>query len=213
MKSGSFWVYGTTTKMNDSTTNSVDSTVVKEQAIQFSQMSFRFENYHNGKKGNDSYQYSANNKLYTSIKSVLPSSDLLPLPSNLVPDVWVVVADNNSSSWDIYTIPIDSLPISYGGLTFSLTGTIKIQGKKSDKTTLNIMGKDYTAQKFIMEVIIDGKIGGTYPINFTIQTNQYYVENIGLVKTETLSTSLTVLFQTITTPEINSILTNYIVVE
>jgi hypothetical protein len=213
MKSGNFWVYATSTKMDGTTTNSVDSTVTKEQSTQFGQLCFRFENYSDGIKGNDTYQYSANNKLYTSIKSVLPSPDLLPLPSNLVPDAWVVIADNNSSSWDIFTLPVDSIPITYGGLTFSLSGTIKIQGKKSEKTTVNFMDKNYTAQKFIMEVNINGTIGGTIPVNFTIKTNYYYVENIGLVKSETLSTTITILIQTITTPEINSTLTNYFVVE
>jgi hypothetical protein len=214
-KSGNFWVYNSSTTANGQTANTVDSTVMMEQSTQVGQMANRLENYIDSIKSKDSYQYTNGGKLYSLISSVLPDSSILNLPSSLVPEQWVVIADNNAASWDIITIPLTNLPLNLQGNAVTLNGTITVKGQKSDKSTISIMGTDYTAQKFILNIIINGTV--TIPIipvpiplsNFTIQSNYYYVDNIGLVKSETLPSTLDLTLTKITTPESLSTLKNY----
>ena len=219
IKTGSFWAYNSTE--TDPETNEItpsrDSIIIKEQSTEEGKLAFKFENYIDGTYSDDTYQYTENDQLFVLLQSILPTGGTLPIPVDQIPNQWVKIADNNATKWDVFSLDLSNIPFDFGGLSLDMSGNLKVEGTKGDKVVVEVMGKEYTAQKYT----INSKINATanyqgLPISIgdvIIPTHYYYVQGIGLVKTVTESTEISVLTFKFKTPESESILVNYNVVK
>lgn len=213
-KTGNFWVYNVSTINPDSDEETVtrDSSVIVGQEMKFGKNAFKFTKYSNNEQSGDLYQYSENAVLYGLLSSLMPSGEM-GIPTTQVEDTWIKMADPNASGkWDIYTLNLAEVPLDLGGINLKFSGTIKFDGMKGEKKIVNVLNKDYTAQKYTINANIN--ISATFsgiplPIVATIPTHFYYVDGIGLVRTQTESVAINLIATTYNTPSSESLLINY----
>ena len=106
----------------------------------------------------------------------------------------------------MHTIRTINLPFNefWLGITaclqdLKIVGTYSIKGKKLEKGTFTLDGKDYDTQEFSISHNFVGTISGKYgvyplagiPLTFSISVNFTYAEDIGLVKESMPSFELT----------------------
>jgi hypothetical protein len=200
MTTGSYWVYDT--KEYDAegkeTGTSSDSVAISRTTNKLGKECFEFKTYANGQHDGDIYQYKTEAQLFTLLESVLPEDNAIGLPFGEIDDQWVVIADLNASQWNMYDLDLNNFDIDYGGIAGKLNGKFRMVGKKGNKVILdNIMGASHTAQEFIIEYLITGKIGVTslpFPITVDVDSKiiakSYFVDGIGLIKSVSEPTTI-----------------------
>ncbi len=218
MKEGNYWVYNSveTDPNTNQVTTSRDSSIITGKFDVLGKMAYKFLNFADGEKTEDSHEYVENEQLYRLLLEIIPGG-LFNLPSGQIENKWLLVANMNSSNLDNYEFNFPEFPFDFNGTQINITGKVKIEGKKGDKVVLNdIMGKEMIAQKFTHNFIInaEGKLPDVpLPIKLTeivIPYHTYYAEGIGLVKSETESAEVSVsgIFN-FKTPKSVSTLVNY----
>lgn len=200
MKEGNYWVYNSveTDPNTNQVTTSRDSSTITGKFEVLGRMAYKFQNFSDGQKTEDSHQYIENEQLYRLLLEIIPGG-LFNIPGGQIENKWLLVANMNSSNLDGYEFSFPEVPFDFGGTQINISGKVKIEGKKGDKVVLsNIMGKELIAQKFTHNFIInaEGKLPNIpLPIKLTeiiIPYHTYYAEGIGLVKSETESADVSI---------------------
>lgn len=208
LAANNYWVY--TTKNTDPETNDIttttDSTIIISQEVKEGKNAFKLKTFTDGEDSQESYQYSENGVLYTMLDDFLPDDGLIQLPDNQITNTWIKIADPNASNWEILNFTLTDIPVNLGEIEVTASGTLKLSATKGDKVIINVLGKDYTAQKYTINTVINAKVNGVDIPTVTIPTHFYYADGIGLVKTQTESTEISLLFAKIKTPASESIL-------
>lgn len=103
---------------------------------------------------------------------------------------WVKIADAKSNSWEIANVPFTDLDVSgmAGGIPAKMSGATTINGYKKGTAVVNIKGTNYTAQEFNVESKLSGSVSAmgiqAATVSYTNTQRLWFVENVGLVKTE-----------------------------
>lgn len=213
LNTNNYWVYETTDIDPDTNEKDVykDSTVIVSQEVKEGKNAYKLKTYSNG-DDSEVYQYSENGVLYTLLNDFLPDDGLVPIPDDQFDNKWIKIADPNASKWELISLNLTDIPLDFEGAQLNLSGTLKLEGTRGDKVIINVLGKDYTAQKYTINSIIQASTSfGDLPITIkaTIPTHFYYADGIGLVKTETESTDISLLTFNFKTPSSVSVLINY----
>lgn len=215
LKTGNYWVFNsasTDPETNEVTTTRDSSIIVGQETIAGKE-AFKYQTYSDGEDEGFNYEYSENGSLYVLLKSLLPEDGMLPDLGSSLDNIWVKVADPNATAkWTIYSLDLTDIPLEFEGTQLKFSGNLTFEGLKGDKVIVPVMGKDQTAQKYTMNAVIklSTKIQGIpVPVEFTVPTNFFYVDGIGLVKTTTESATVNLMVTTIKTPSSESNLINY----
>jgi len=214
LSTNNFWVYTTTDtdpETNETTTGK-DSTVILSQETKEGKSAFKMKTFTNGEDTGETHQYSENGVLYTLLTDFLPDDGLIPIPDDQFDNAWIKIADPNASKWELINLNLTDVPLDFEGTPLKLSGSLKLEGVRSDKVIVNVMGKDYTTQKYTINSIIEATTsfsGLPITIKATIPTHFYYADGIGLVKSQTESVEISLLAFAFKTPASESILINY----
>ena len=206
LAANNYWVYETkdTDPESEEVVTYQDSTVIEKQEIKEGKNAFKIKTYTNGEDGDsEMYQYAENGVLYTLLNDFLPDDGLIPIPDDQFENKWIKIADPNATKWDLITLNLSDIPLDFEGVQLNLSGSLKIEGTRGDKVIINVMGKDYTAQKYTINSIVEASTsfsGVPFTIKTTIPTNFYYADGLGLVKRETISTEISFLAFSFMTP-------------
>jgi|GEM_PF-3395724 len=121
-------------------------------------------------------------------------SDIVDL--GLTFENWYLVADEDGSSWNIYTKALTDQVVNYDIFSFTITGNFTIQGTNGGTETITVNGKDHEALKMnfslgmkdadVSLATADGKL------NLNTEITNYFVDGIGIVKTKTSAAHLKV---------------------
>ncbi len=214
LSTNNFWVYTTTDTdpETNETTTSKDSTIILSQEVKEGKSAFKMKTFTDGEDMGESHQYSENGVLYTLLTDFLPDDGLIPIPDDQFDNAWIKIADPNVSKWELINLNLTDVPLDFEGTPLKLSGTLKLEGVRSDKVIINVLGKDYTTQKYTINSIIEATTsfsGVPITIKATIPTHFYYADGIGLVKSQTESVEISLLAFTFKTPASESILINY----
>jgi len=214
LSTNNFWVYITTDTdpETEEITTGKDSTVIISQETKEGKSAFKMKTFTDGEDMGETHQYSENGVLYTLLTDFLPDDGLIPIPDDQFDNVWVKIADPNTSKWELINLNLTDIPFPYNGLELNVSGSLKLEGVRSVKVIVNVMGKDYTTQKYTINSIIEAttKVGNLpITIKATIPTHFYYADGIGLVKSQTESVEVNLGLTSIKTPASESILINY----
>lgn len=137
------------------------------------------------------YFSTTDTQVWTTTDFILPAELDFNLPIDQLYNSWIMLIDNNASSWNIFdeiTITQDDVEI-YDGISGDLTAKFKITGKKSTTKTWQGLGKTYTAQEYIITNGIDLTIvPAILPVPLTttidIEVKLWFVDGIGLVQVD-----------------------------
>lgn len=103
---------------------------------------------------------------------------------------WVKIADSKASNWEIAKVPIVDMDVSSmaNGMPAKMNGNTTVTGYKKGTAIVNIKGTNYTAQEFNIESKMTGKVTAmnieAATVSYTNTQRLWFVENVGLVKTE-----------------------------
>ncbi|MDX9791471.1 MAG: hypothetical protein WC313_10795 [Candidatus Kapaibacterium sp.] len=185
---GSYWIYNSTYVEDGEDKTETDSTVAVGKETIKSQSATKFAVYVEGQEVETYYRYSNDSKLY-ALPSELLSQDIVAIiPSDLLPDEWVVVADDKADNWEMFQFNVENIPLEFSGVSAVLNGQLKVTGIKGGSTSLTIDGSTVNAQEFTTKINYTGQInysGMNIDLPFEIITKHYFADGIGLVKTET----------------------------
>jgi hypothetical protein len=187
-----YWVYNYEGQDTDGNqVNRRDSAVVTAQEQQSDKMAYTVENYEDGEKQpRDSYFYAENDtRLYTLLGSLVPDSIAgIPIPiSQEELGVWVKIADTESNSWGLDTIPVSIEDFNIEGIgNADIDGDLLIYAAKmTNKKSIEVMGETHDAQGFTLTVEVDAvasAIGVNADLKFSFVVENYYVDGIGRVQ-------------------------------
>lgn len=137
------------------------------------------------------YRSKSGSQIYTYI-NLLPAEALSGFGVNLdLGSRWVLEADFNQSSWTILPdTTIKGLTFDVSGTSLTVDVTLKITGTKKETSTMTVSGSSVVAQKFTTTFSVILKSSGL-EVPFSINSDTYFAENIGIVKTEVLPITIT----------------------
>lgn len=119
-------------------------------------------------------------------------SDIVDL--GLTFENWYLVADENGSSWNIYTKALAGQEVSYTTFTFTIDGNFTIQGTNGGTETITVNGQSYEALKMVFSLGMKDADASTAlgdgTLNLNTEITNYFVDGIGIVKTETTAAHL-----------------------
>ncbi len=171
-----------------------DSAVVTGTEMKFQQEAAVHQNYEDDQESEKTYFHEESEQLYSLATYVYPSPEDLggfniPLE---VPDAWVLIADEQGTTWDIGSQDFDNIKVTVQGTELTIKGTFYVRGEKGSKEDIDVKGSMNSAQDYIITYGFDGKIKkikiGPVPVDtdidlkFDLQNHFYYVNNLGLVK-------------------------------
>lgn len=186
---GNFWIYKHDYYKDDNLVNDIDSIIIVGKENIKGNNADKYSVYTKGELAENYYRYSDGSKLYALPSELIPNDLIALIPSEVLPQDWVVLADNDNSLWEIFQFDVKDIPLNLSGLgAATLNGVIKLQGKKTNTSTLTIDGKNIKTQNFEIIISYEGKVtlgAISSPLNFNVTTKYYYGENVGLVQTET----------------------------
>ncbi|GAB1370099.1 hypothetical protein MASR1M45_01570 [Candidatus Kapaibacterium sp.] len=194
-KVGSHWVYERTYVEDNETKTTSDSVIVVELSSKFGKDCQKYNTFIGGVKYDEFFRFSAEGKLYALPSELLPSDLTALLPAEIFPQDWVVIADDNSNTWNMFTIPVDNVNLQISGANAVLNGEIKVSGQKGAKANMTVSGKTYSTQEFITKIAYTGKVtyGPLSPdLTFEVVTKSYFADKVGLVKLETPKQDVTI---------------------
>lgn len=201
---GSFWINDSYTidSMNVKTKASLDSIVCYKLATYKEKSNVAKDVMFTMKTGSDTYMagdtsyYSLEgNKLYVGaelINNAIAKSStenaVVGLISSLftVDQSWLLVANSDASTWDIYSKQIKDQAVTVLGQSLIVNANMTVKGTKGIEENLTIAGKSVKAQKYTANLKIEGTgtLLGTKAVDFSINVvfNFWTSEGIGIVK-------------------------------
>ncbi|MBX3042234.1 MAG: hypothetical protein KIT33_09130 [Candidatus Kapabacteria bacterium] len=184
----SFWVY-TRTYVNDGqTATATDSVAISGTETVKGQTASKYNVYTGGQLRESYFRYSQDSKLYSLPSELLPADILALIPAEILPQDWVVIADDKTNSWEMFTFNVDNVPVDLGGTTTTLNGVIKVTGQKGGMVNKSVGATNYSCQEFTSKISYTGKInylGQNIDLKFEVNSKTYYADNVGLVYSET----------------------------
>lgn len=187
-KVGSHWIYDRNFKENGEDKSFRDSTAIAGSETVKGKLADKYISFNGNLQLEHFYRYSENSKLYALPGELLPADITALIPSEILPQEWVVIADDKASSWDMFSFKVDKVPLNLSGTTAELNGDIKVTGSKGGMVNLTVDGKTYSAQEFITKIAYIGKVtysGLTPDLTFEVVTKSYFADKVGLIKSET----------------------------
>lgn len=165
----------------------------------------------------DYFHYDAEAKiLYSRESFVLPNADDFNLPLDFIPEQWIELVNQNTNTWTVMPeVTSSAMDFDMQGFAGKLTVKYKINGRKASTEQIVIAGKTYTAQIYTLENVINGNFTPNNPpipipiTNFTIYVNLYMVEGIGIVRTYTEPSQITLLAYELDFPGSNKVLVSH----
>lgn len=190
---GNTWTYdgvetedkaGTTTDIDTSkytTTTRVDASLTYE-----GKSAYRLIDSSSNRNGarDTTYISKSGSQLYTYVE-LIPKEVLNSFGINLdLSSRWVLTSDLNQSTWVILPdTTIKGIQFEYDNLPLSIDITLKINGAKKETSTMTVDNKSVQVQKYTTTVNVTLSISG-FAVPFSIISDTYVSENIGIVKTE-----------------------------
>jgi hypothetical protein len=190
---GSYWIYNRTYVENNEPKTTNDSTVIVGSETIHSQTASKYSMYFDGTFKESYFRYSNESKLYALPTELLPTELAQLIPPGILPDAWVVLADDKQSSWEMFSFNISELPIEVMGQNAKLNGVVTVKGTKGSTKNIDVSGTSVVAQEFTTTISYVGKLnlaGVDFNLTFNIDTQNYYSDNIGLVSSETLEQTI-----------------------
>ena len=202
---GNTWTYdGIETESKGGTATDIDTsaymvtTKVDASLTYQGRSSYRLiDSSSNGGGAKDTtYLSKSGSQIYTYIE-LLPSESLSGFGVTLdLGSKWVLMADENQTSWTILDTTITGLQIPNPlspGTTLPGEAAIKITGSKEGTSTITAASKSVTAQEYDTKFAVTvTAAGGLLTVPFNITSKTCVSEDIGIVKRETLPTSISV---------------------
>jgi len=139
-------------------------------------------NYYNHEDG----QLFVNADFFTAQTTAL--SEIVDLGLSF--ENWYLVADENGTSWNIFTQPLQDKEINYANTyILSITGDFTIDGKNDGLEDITVGGNIYSALKMTFTIGMTDA-DATYnnllgKLNLNTEITNYFVDGIGIVKTVT----------------------------
>ena len=197
---GNFWIYESFTldTINNRIENSLtyDSVVVTEKNIVDNNKVWTFSTYNNS-TGNYSLQ---NNDFYTIMDNQVWTPEVWinnligDLPFSILPfseTELVKILDTKDDLWRIYRLNLENANIPNLPLG-NINGKVDILCSWEGKININVLSKNVSADQYLttmyFNISADVPFIGKLNINIERELYQYYVKNIGLVRSK-LSTS------------------------
>ncbi|MDT3739243.1 MAG: hypothetical protein RO257_07040 [Candidatus Kapabacteria bacterium] len=187
-KTGDTWIYERSYKENGADKTAQDSTIISSSTTVKGKVAFKYDTFINSVYLESYYRYSNDSKLYALPSELLPKEIMALIPAAILPQDWVVVADDKSSNWEMFRFKVEDLPIDVSGVTAKLNGDIIVTGQKAATMNFTVAGKIYSAQEFNTKISYVGKIfygGYTFDFNFEVNTKSYFADKVGLIRSET----------------------------
>jgi hypothetical protein len=187
-KVGTYWLYHRDYKEGTETKTAVDSVIIEGTETKQGKTADKYSVYTAGANTEIYYRYTENSKLYALPSELLPLEIVSLLPSGVLPLNWVVIADDKSNSWEMFSIDVNDVPLNIGGSTANLKGVIKVTGVKGGTSNFTVDSKTYTATEFTTKITYTGKVTMgliTTDLPFEVVTKAYFADKIGLIKSET----------------------------
>lgn len=197
-KTGDYWIYEKKSVENKQEKTETDSTVISGSETVKGKTAMKYNSYIGGQLFESYFRYSDDAKLYALPSEMFPSDIKLLLPSAVLPDEWVVIADANAASWTMFTFNVENIPLPFGGTTVMLNGVVTITGNKGGTMSFDVSGKNYSTQEFVTKIAFNGTIKYNsldIPFSFFVDSKSYFADKVGLIKTETAKQPIT--FQTL----------------
>ena len=189
--------YYTLDKNNEhiESTHDVINVNVTEEKLHFNRLAYEFQKTSESSTYSDDYFYSENGKLYATTSYMIPNNlDTLPIPLDIIPAMWVVVADQNRKSWEIMDIPIKdfvhTVTSNNTKVDITINGNFIISGEDGGKSNLEVNSKTYkNTRLYNINYKFIGTAAATYMgqdlnVDLTLEfvMHQWFAPNIGLVK-------------------------------
>ncbi|CAN5543297.1 hypothetical protein BH10BAC6_BH10BAC6_15280 [soil metagenome] len=195
---GSYWLYddfaltGSSTAPTSSKTGT-DSLVVMGPSTQGGLACTAYADYVTDSAGttiDTTYQREDGGKLYTYFP--LQINGLGGLGAVDVGNKWVVIADQNGSTWTSFDTTLTNVPLDYSGTVLTANIALKMTGKKIGIENVTVNGTSYSALHCLSTFDITMTVTGFGTIPFSIPINYWLVANKGVVKMEQPPQSVTI---------------------
>lgn len=185
---GSYWIYTRAYVEDGQDKSTTDSVVISGTEVVLNQTASKYSAYNEGTLLENYYRYSVDSKLYALPSELLPADIMRLIPSQILPQAWVVIADDKGTTWDMFSFDVTQIPLDLGGASAVLNGQIKVTGTKGTTMNVEVNGSSKSAQEFVTRITYTGTVnysGANLPLEFSVETKSFFVDKIGLVKTET----------------------------
>jgi hypothetical protein len=185
---GSYWIYDGTYKVDGQDMEVQDSTVISGTETIDTKLASKFSVYVGGELSENYFRYSQDSKLYARPTELLPAGFLALIPSEIIPAQWVVIADNKSSNWNMFSFNVSDLAIEVGGSNAVLNGVVDVTGQKGSTVNITVNDTTRASQEFNTKIAYTGTVnymGINLNLAFEVNTKSYFADKIGLVKSET----------------------------
>lgn len=207
-QNGSYWIYTRNFVEDGQSKTASDSTVIVGNETVQGQNSSKYSVYLDGTFLENYYRYSNDSKLYSLPSELLPADILALIPQGILPQGWVVIADDKVNSWEMFSFDVTNIPIDISGASAVLNGVIKVNGLKGSMKNISAAGTSLSCQEFTTKISYEGKInysGANIDLKFEVVSRSYFADNIGLVMSETPEQAIevTLLMQKIPVYQIN----------
>jgi hypothetical protein len=185
---GSYWIYQRAYVEEGTNKTATDSVVILGQENYLGQSAAKYTVYNENEVFETYLRYSQDSKLFALPSELLPVGLMALIPSEILPQNWVVIADDKASQWDIFSFDVTQVPLDFNGVSAVLNGQIKVTGTKGGTRSVLVNGANASAQEFVTTVAYVGTVnymGANIPLEFSVITKSYFVDKIGLVLVET----------------------------
>ncbi|MBS1561196.1 MAG: hypothetical protein JSS89_06295 [Bacteroidetes bacterium] len=217
--SGSYWLYddfsltGSSTAP-DSSKVGTDSMVVLGPATQGGLSCTAYVDYttdSSGTTADTTYQREEGGKVYTYFP--LQIDGLGGLGAVDLGSKWVVIADQNGTTWTSLDTTLKDVPLDYNGTVLTANIGMKMTGQKIGTENVTVYGTSYSALHCLSTFSITITIVGFGEIPITVPIHYWMVANKGVVKMQQPPQTITIaaLGQTIPVPGNKRLLTKAVI--
>ncbi len=196
--SGSYWLYDDFSLTGSasapvSSKVGTDSLVVLGPATQGGLSCTAYADYVTDSSGttvDTSYQREEGGKLYTYFP--LQIDGIGGLGAVDLGSKWVVIADQNGTTWTSFDTTLTNVPLDYNGTVLTANIGMKMTGQKIGTENVTVNGTAYSALHCVSTFNIKITIVGFGEIPITVPIHYWMVANKGVVKMEQPPQTITI---------------------
>lgn len=181
---GAYWVYeqyplDTITMQRITSRKSIDSVLVVGSVLQGGRVTSMALTYRNGTPKDTTYYSTENGSVfaYTRISDNLGTS---PMQRQ-----WIKVLDPNASQWVAYDSTFANIPIVFNGQQGIMNGRLTMTCNRGTSDSISTATSKLSAQRYTVTITVNMMLtvnGINIPVQYTVPANEWYADNVGLVR-------------------------------